>query len=171
MNRLHFFNKKIQLLYITKFNYNHIHKIPNLNNIKLNLNAKENTEMLSALVALKLIANKQPLLQKETLKNKKYSKATLIGCYSNLLKDDLNIFFDKLVHIYLPRIQSFNGILNKTNCLYNLNIEDLSIFTELENEFENFISLKNLKVDFTFSQSNALEHLFFFKIYNINVSN
>ena len=78
-------------------------------------------------------------------------------------------FLDKLIHLYLPNLQFFKGFLfkdlNKDNYYYQ--IEDISIFPELEDEFENFILLKNLKMDFYFASKNSVENRFFFQLCNI----
>jgi hypothetical protein len=55
--------------------------------------------------------------------------------------------------------------LNKNNFYHQ--IEDISIFTELEDEFENFITLKNLKLNFYFSKSDLIQNKFLFQLLNI----
>ena len=168
MDNIDFFNQRIRILYLEKFSYKHPKEIPNLNKIDFKFDIKNGKTTLPALVALRLITNTKPVLQKETKNKNKSLKPKITGCSTSLIKKDLNDFFNKFLHIYLPQIQFFKGLNpNKTNNLYSCNIEDISIFTELESEFEHFLLLKNLKIDFLLSNNNIIENLFFFKIHNI----
>jgi len=169
MERIYFYMRYIKLLSITKFNYKHLRHLTTLKKINLKFDFKNSINLLSGLVALKLIANQTPTLQKEILKSKKKFKPTIKGCFVSLTSSNMYYFLDKLIHLYLPNLQFFKGFLfkdlNKDNYYYQ--IEDISIFPELEDEFENFILLKNLKMDFYFASKNSVENRFFFQLCNI----
>jgi ribosomal protein L5 len=169
MERFYFYTKYIRILSLTKFNYKNINDLTYLKKLNLKFDFKQTANLLSGLVALKLITNKTPFLEKEVLKSKKKFKPLIKGCYVSLDRSDLYYFLDKLVHLYLPKVQFFKGFemknLNKNNFYHQ--IEDISIFTELEDEFENFITLKNLKLNFYFSKSDLIQNKFLFQLLNI----
>jgi len=161
--------KYVRILSLTKFNYKNVHNLTALKKINLKFDFKQTANLLSGLVALKLITNKTPLLEKEVLKSKKKFKPLIKGCYVSLEKSNMCYFLDKLIHLYLPKVQFFKGFdmqnLNESNFYHQ--IEDISIFTELEDEFENFITLKNLKMNFNFSKTDPVQNSFFFQLLNI----
>lgn len=171
MERMSFFyTRYVRLLYITKFQYKDINKIPALKSIDLKFNFKNINNLLPGLVALQLLSNNKPFLQKEVVKNKKSLKPLIKGCGVSLVSRDLFSFFDKLVHIYLSKLQFFKGlpVQNLNNFgNYHYSIEDISIFAELEDEFENFISLKDLKIDFFFSETGKSQNLLLFRLCNL----
>ena len=96
-------------------------------------------EILTPLFLINLISGQKPFItkSKKSIAQFKLRKGKAIGCKVNLRNDNLFIFLEKLLYIILPQIIETRADklkMNKTSI--NIGIEDISIFTELESQYD-----------------------------------
>jgi len=118
-------------------------ELPRLDNISLSLSQKEalinSNKLLTPLFLINLISGQKPFItkSKKSIAQFKLRKGKAIGCKVNLRNDNLFIFLEKLLYIILPQIIETRADklkMNKTSI--NIGIEDISIFTELESQYD-----------------------------------
>ena len=128
---------------IVKNKYSNVMKIPRLDKISLSVNNKEallnSNKLLIPLVLLKLITGQKPKINKsrKSVAQFKLREGKALGASVTLRKEQLYSFLDKLVFIIFPQLleQQTKKIKVNNNSL-NLGLEDISIFTELESQYE-----------------------------------
>ena len=128
-----------QKLQLTKFEYQNRLDIPTIKGLKVYYNLQEKTELLPAMVSLKLITNTQPKLSCIASKNKRNKSVTFTGCYSSISYQDVYVFLGKLTSNCLPIKVFLTNVQPIGVQTYQYLFEDISIFKELIVNFENFI--------------------------------
>lgn len=152
----YFYDNKIRLILLTKYNCKSIYELSTIREINLSLNF--DTRKLEALTALSILSNKSKSFYLDIAKSKKnnFIKSASGQIHFVLKKEQILFFVNKLVYIYLPRVRYFKGftlqnIQNNGNFLYIFN--DLLIFPELEEEMEIFYKLAKLKLQVVLEQN------------------
>nr|YP_001315125.1 ribosomal protein L5 [Chlorokybus atmophyticus]ABO15112.1 ribosomal protein L5 [Chlorokybus atmophyticus] len=151
MNRLKYHYENVirqDLLY--KCNYNNIMEVPKIVKIIVNGSIKNEVNskrmVLSFLVALELISG-----QKLTLARAKKSIAAFklrtndpIGCKVTLRGKPVYNLLDKLITTVWPRLRDFQGLkptFDSSGVNYNIGLDNLLLFPELERHYYLFESL------------------------------
>lgn len=164
-----FYNKYVRLYQVTKFEYTGLLKNSFLKNINLQFNLTKRKNLLVELVVLQLLSNYTIRLQSNNFWNKQEQKAKKSSCELKLASQTLFYFLEKLILIYLGGKNSQDiERINVSNL--SLNIEDFSMFTELNSQFTYFTHLKNLNVSFLFSKKNKFENLLVLKLLSLQLS-
>ena len=99
-------------------------------------------------------------------------KGKAIGCKVNLRNNNLYIFLEKLLYVILPQIietKTKKLRVNKTSM--NIGIEDISIFTELENQYDLLKNTQGLTIslDLINKTKNAQIPFYFFSSLKIPI--
>jgi large subunit ribosomal protein L5 len=116
---------------------------PKMDKILLSLTDKEvllnNTKLFVLLMLLKLISGQKPKITKaqKSIAQFKLREGKAIGCKITLRKEIMYFFLDKIIYSILPQIIELNTTQIKSNFnSLNIGIENLSIFSELESQYE-----------------------------------
>lgn len=136
---------------INKFNFINIGSVLNSINhnvilVQINLPFKRltNNQVLSNLLIFKLITFMKPLVLSHIVGLKK-GKFMLYGQVI-LKQKNFFLFFSKFIWMYNPK-------LYKNKFCFNLSIEPLYMFRELEPHFEFFMHVKTILITFKFSNT------------------
>jgi large subunit ribosomal protein L5 len=136
-----------------QFNYTNAMEIPKLDKIVLNIGlgeAIQNIKILdTASEELALIAGQKPVITraKKSIASFKLRENMPIGCTVTLRRDRMYDFFDKLVHIALPRVRDFRGVSPKSfdgRGNYTLGIREHIIFPEIN--YDKIDKVKGLNI-------------------------
>lgn len=123
-----------------KFNYSSIMEVPKIEKIVVNMgvgDAKENPKFLdSAVEELMLITGQKPVITKakKAIAGFKIRAGMAIGAKVTLRGERMYHFFDRLLHIALPRVRDFRGVSPKAfdgRGNYTLGIREQLIFPEI----------------------------------------
>lgn len=156
LNRYHIhYNKNVCVDLIYKLNLKNLFEIPKIKKITLNLTYKtiinDKKHIVPGLVSLELICGQKLKWTSaaKSIAGFKLRKNQIIGCKVDLRQMHMYTFLEKLVTIILPRIRNFTGVnqscLNKKHHL-SIGLPEILVFSELENYFEFFESLKGIDV-------------------------
>jgi large subunit ribosomal protein L5 len=122
---------------------------PKIDKILLSSANKEvltnSTKLFIPIMLLKLISGQKPQITKakKSIAQFKLREGKALGCKITLRKEIMYFFLDKIIYSILPQIIEVKNTKIKSNFnSLNIGIEDLSIFSELENQYE---LLKNTK--------------------------
>lgn len=154
MNRLkQYYNNVILWELIQKGNYINSFEVPKLNKIVIHIIRKQTInhplQLLPAKLALELITgqNSTQTFAKQSIAAFKLQKDIPVGAKVTLRGDIIYNFFEKLIIIILPRQREFKGLSLKGfdgHGNYQLGLENIFIFPELEsayNIFQSFIPI------------------------------
>jgi large subunit ribosomal protein L5 len=112
--------------------------------------AIQNIKLLdNAVEELALIAGQRPVITraKKSIASFKLREKMPIGCMVTLRRDRMYDFFEKLVHITLPRVRDFRGISAKSfdgRGNYTLGIREQIIFPEIN--YDKIDKVKGLNI-------------------------
>ncbi len=150
------YKNNICLDFIYKQNLKNLFEIPKINKIILNITYKtivnDKKNIIPGLFSLELISGQKLkwTVAHKSIAGFKLRKNQIIGCKIDLHNLYMYSFLEKLVTIILPRIRNFAGICVKSfnqHTNLTINLSEILVFSELENYFEFFESLK--KIDIT----------------------
>lgn len=146
--------KKIVALELMKeFSYKNVEEVPKLVKVVINRGLSENSknanELNESLNEISMITGQAPRVNrsKKSIAAFKVRAGMKVGLSVTLRGEKMYNFFEKLVHIVLPRIRDFRGLSTKAfdgQGNYSLGIVDQLIFPEIE--YENTKQLKGLSL-------------------------
>tara|TARA_R110001592_G_scaffold150202_3_gene375978 strand:+ start:6901 stop:7440 length:540 start_codon:yes stop_codon:yes gene_type:complete len=126
---------------------------PKIDKILISLTNKEvlinSNKLFIALMLLKLISGQKPKITKakKSIAQFKLREGKAIGCKVTLRKEMMYSLLDKIIYSILPQIIEINTKKIKSNFnSLNIGIEDLSIFSELENQYELLKNTQGLNI-------------------------
>lgn len=167
MNRLkNYYNNQVKSDLISKLNYTNVMALPQLDKIVLSISTKKaiqsSKNVLPLLFALELITGHKALVIKanKSVASFKLRQGMPLGGKVTLRGDDMYYFLDKLVSIALPKDRDFRGF--PTNSFdgkgnYSIGVKDISIFPEIESEYDKFPELYGMDITFVTTASTNLE--------------
>ncbi len=134
-----------------KFNFKNVMQIPKLEKIVLSTGigtGEERDAFTEAKSQMALITGQQPVItkSKKNVANFKLRVGQNVGVMVTLRGAKMYDFLDRFVHNATPNIRDFRGLPKKgfdKSGNYNVGIEDVSVFTEVD--------LDNLKRQFGFN--------------------
>nr|YP_010372548.1 ribosomal protein L7 [Myagropsis myagroides]UPE50185.1 ribosomal protein L7 [Myagropsis myagroides] len=122
-----------------------------------------NSSVVSALCALKIITGQRPQVIQEKIKVIRYKKGKIyaVGCKVTLRGLQLYNFLFKLLFNVLPRIRQFDGLkLPSHQSVYCFVLKDIFAFEELIPLFPYFETLNHLKCQVFFGTNTKEDMLF-----------
>jgi ribosomal protein L5 len=138
-NRAQYFNNEIQnSLLISKYNYNNIFQIPNIDNITVvflfNNSKKKSKYYITTLFSMLF------LLTGQYPKYIRSNKKVIIGCKVILRKTLLFYFLDKINTLIVPYIKNYKQIVSNfiNNKTYLICFKQLGIFYEFDTAYKNY---------------------------------
>jgi large subunit ribosomal protein L5 len=149
--------------FIYKQNLRNIMEIPKLKKLVISVTSKslvnDKKYIIPALLALELISGQKLKLAKakHSIASFKLRKNQLIGCKVTLQGKNMFYFLDKLITLILPRLigaasqrgplyNYFNIKTIDSQGNYNLGLNNLLLFPELENHFELFEIFRGMNI-------------------------
>ncbi|CAM9110367.1 unnamed protein product [Chrysoparadoxa australica] len=136
-----------------KFNYKNIHEVPKLSKIQINrglgLDA-QNTSILNKTIGeIKSITGQQPIVtkSKNSIATFKLREDMNLGVTVTLRREKLYAFFEKLIHLVLPRIRDFRGLSPNgfdRDGNYNFSLREQLVFPEVN--FEEIDKTRGLNI-------------------------
>ncbi len=152
------------------FFYKNIHECPKLLKIKVNIGLgllAQNKQILEKSVEeIRLITGQHPIISKSraSIAGFKIRKNMPLGLTVTLRNEKMYAFLERLFVLTLPRIRDFQGLSEKSvsgDGAYNIGIEDLSVFPELEN-IDNY-QKKGCNISICTTAKTSKETLFLLK--------
>jgi len=143
---------------IKEFGYKSKMQVPRLKKIVINMGlgeAVQNIKILdSAVQDVTLIAGQRPVITraKKSIAGFKLRAGMPIGCMVTLRRAAMYSFFDKVVHIAIPRIRDFRGLSPKAfdgAGNYTLGIKEHIIFPDID--IDKLDKIKGFNVTFVTS--------------------
>lgn len=145
----HFKNNQLFRDLLLKKTTKNVMNHPKMDKISISLTNKEvlinSNKLFVPLMLLKLITGQKPKITKakKSIAQFKLREGKAIGCKVTLRKEIMYSLLDKIIYSLLPQIIEIKTERIKSNFnSLNIGIEDLSIFSELENQYE---LLKNIQ--------------------------
>lgn len=145
----HFKNNQLFRDLLLKKTTKNVMNHPKMDKISISLTNKEvlinSNKLFVPLMLLKLITGQKPKITKakKSIAQFKLREGKAIGCKVTLRKKIMYSLLDKIIYSLLPQIIEIKTERIKSNFnSLNIGIEDLSIFSELENQYE---LLKNIQ--------------------------
>ena len=123
-----------------EFGYTTPMEVPRLEKIVINVGVGEATKEIkildSAVAELTALSGQKPVITraKKAIANFKLRAGLPIGCMVTLRRRRMYEFFDRLVHVVIPRVRDFNGFpLSSFDGAgnYTIGIRDQTIFPEI----------------------------------------
>ncbi len=148
-----YYEKEVVPKLIEEFHYKNIFQVPRLEKITLNMGiggAIHDIKLIdSAKEELRLITGQAPVVTraKKSIAAFKIREGMPIGCMVTLRRGRMYDFFEKLIHIALPRVRDFKGISAKAfdgRGNYTLGIKEHIIFPEID--YDKIDSIKGMNV-------------------------
>ena len=156
---------------INKFFYKNTKKLPKFKKIVLNFNCKttELKKLIFTLLALELITNQ---ISTTTTAKKpniilKIRKGNPIGCKVTLRKKTMFFFLTRIIIEIIPKLKNFQGlrIKKKSNKnMFNYELNNTFIFSELENNYYLFNNLPKLSITIVTNAKKKEEMLYSLKL-------
>ncbi len=143
---------------------------PKMDKILISLTNKEvltnSNKLFIPLMLLKLISGQKPKITtaRKSIAQFKLREGKAIGCKVTLRKEMMYSLLDKIIYILLPQIIEVKTKKIKTNFnSLNIGIEDLSIFSELENQYELLKNTQGLNITLVLknNKSKIIPNYFF----------
>lgn len=140
---------------IYKQNLKNLFEIPKIKKIILNITYKtiinDKKHIIPGLFSLELISGQKLkwTVAHKSIASFKLRENQIIGCKVDLQNTQMYSFLEKLVTIILPRIRNFTGISMKSFDQHrnlSIGLSEILVFSELENYFEFFESLKGIEI-------------------------
>jgi large subunit ribosomal protein L5 len=162
--------KKLFRDILLKKNLSNTMTYPKIDKILISLTNKEvltnSSKLFVPLMLLKLITSQKPKITdaKKSIAQFKLRQGKATGCKIVLRKNVMYSFLDKLVYSLLPQIlETRTRKLNSNLNSLTVGIEDLSIFSELENQYELLKSSQGLNINLVLknNHSKLLSNYFF----------
>lgn len=158
---------------LNKFNYTDINDIPKLQKVILTFNWKkiDVKNITASLIATELLTSKQSQLigSKSSNITLTIRKGNPIGCKIILKKFLMYQFLTNLIVNVFPRLKNFTGfsIKKKNICIktFSFKLNNLFIFSDLEQHYQYFKSLPNLDITIVTDSKTATEFIFLLKAY------
>jgi len=148
-----FYKKTLKYDLVNKFNYTKIKQLPKLKKIILNFGCKNNDmkNLSSCILALQLITAQKGYLTTTKRSNilLKIRKGQPVGCKVVLRKQNMLLFFSKMISDIFPKLKNFDGFkINRKTKLnsFSFSIIDMLIYNELEERYYIFNSLPKLTI-------------------------
>jgi large subunit ribosomal protein L5 len=135
------FKNDVAQALMTKFNYDNVMQIPQLNKVIINMGVGEaiqNPKALDAAVSdLTIIAGQKPVITraKKSIAGFKLREDMPIGTKVSLRGERMYEFVDKLFNVALPRVRDFQGVSPKSfdgRGNYTLGLKEQLLFPEIE---------------------------------------
>jgi large subunit ribosomal protein L5 len=174
----HYKSTQIERDLVFKSASKNVMELPKLDKISLSLSQKEalvnNNKLLTPLLLINLISGQKPLVtkSKKSIAQFKLREGKAIGCKVNLRNNNLYIFLEKLLYTILPQIiETRTNKLKVNKTSMNIGIEDISIFTELENQYDLLKNTQGLTIslDLINKTKNAQIPFYFFSSLKIPI--
>ena len=135
-----------------RFKYKNINQAPKITKIVLSMGlgegGRDKAILEEAIEHMKAISGQMPVTTKSTksIANFKLRKGMTVGIKVTLHGKMMYEFFERLVNIAIPRIRDFRGLSTTLDGRgnYNLGIEDLMIFPEVN--IDKVKSIKGLNI-------------------------
>ena len=124
-----------------KFNYSSVMQVPRIEKITLNMGVGEaltDKKLLDNAVAdLTAISGQKPLITKarKSVAGFKIRQGYPIGCKVTLRGERMWEFFERLIHIAVPRVRDFRGLSAKSfdgRGNYSMGVREQIIFPEID---------------------------------------
>lgn len=134
------YKKDIAPALVTKFGYESVMQVPQLDKIVINMgvgDATSNAKLLDkAVEELTLIAGQKPVITKakKSIAGFRLREGVPIGTKVTLRGEKMYEFLDKLVSVSLPRVRDFRGVSKKAfdgRGNYTLGVKEQLIFPEI----------------------------------------
>ena len=125
----------------SKFNYKSVMQVPRIEKITLNMGVGEaltDKKLLDNAVAdLTAISGQKPLITKarKSVAGFKIRQGYPIGCKVTLRGERMWEFFERLIHIAVPRVRDFRGLSAKSfdgRGNYSMGVREQIIFPEID---------------------------------------
>jgi large subunit ribosomal protein L5 len=135
------FKNDVAQALMTKFNYDNVMEIPQLDKVIINMGvgeAVQNPKALDAAVSdLTIIAGQKPVITraKKSIAGFKLREGMPIGTKVSLRGERMYEFVDKLFNVALPRVRDFQGTSPKAfdgRGNYTLGLKEQLLFPEIE---------------------------------------
>lgn len=126
---------------IKEFGYTNTMQVPRLEKITINVGVGEATQNVKAIDAavaeITAIAGQKPVVTraKKAIANFKLREGMPIGCMVTLRRERMYEFFDRLIHVALPRVRDFKGVSERSfdgRGNYSLGLREQIIFPEIQ---------------------------------------
>ena len=144
-----------------KFGYKNINQVPKIVKISLNMgvgDAKQDAKLLeSAIADLTIISGQKPAVTKakKAISNFKLREGMPVGVSVTLRGNRMYEFFERLVHLALPRVRDFKGLSPKAfdgRGNYTFGLKEQLIFPEIN--FDNIDHIKEMNITIVTSAKN-----------------
>ena len=153
---------------IYKQNYSNVMELPKIEKIVINSTSKSFVEdrknITPVFLGLEMICGQRLKMNtaEKSIAGFKIRQGQTIGCKVTLRKHSVFYFLDKLLCAILPRFTNFTGLIytlfdNQGN--YNLGLNDLLLFPELETQFELFENLRGIDLSFVMRKTSKHENV------------
>ena len=145
-----------------------VNEVPKINKVDLNIDFDKNISSVNILKSL-LFFFFISAGKKGSLSYSKY-RSKPIGCNLLLHSKDALDFLEKLFSLNILKSRNYNFLpkrgLNEHNS-FSFLVKDLSIFFEIEEDFDKFMNLGNLKISIKLSQKSRFNNLILLNLYQI----
>lgn len=141
-----------------QFSYENVMQVPRIQKITLNMGVGESVgdkkQVENAAANLEELAGQKPIITKahKSVAGFKIREGWPIGCKVTLRGDRMWDFFDRLVHIAIPRVRDFRGLNPKSfdgRGNYSMGVREQIIFPEIE--YDKVDKIRGLDVTITTS--------------------
>lgn len=135
------YNDKYKAELLKELGLDNINSVPKIEKITLNTGlgeAKNTSDLIDQMVTdLAAITGQRPIVTKakNAISNFKIREGMPIGVKVTLRGEKMWAFFEKLVHIVLPRVKDFRGVSRKAfdgNGNYTLGLKEHFVFPEID---------------------------------------
>lgn len=147
-----------------QFSYGNVMQVPRIQKITLNMGVGESVgdkkQIDNAAANLEDLAGQKPIITKahKSVAGFKIREGWPIGCKVTLRGDRMWDFFDRLVHIAIPRVRDFRGLNPKSfdgRGNYSMGVREQIIFPEIE--YDKVDKIRGLDVTITTSAKSDEE--------------
>ena len=153
---------------IYKQNYHNVMELPKIEKIVINSTSKSFVEdrknITPVFLGLEMICGQRLKINtaEKSIAGFKIRQGQIIGCKVTLRKHSVFYFLEKLLYAILPRFTNFTGLiytLFDSQGNYNLGLNDLLLFPELETQFELFENLRGIDLSFVMRKKSKHENV------------
>lgn len=128
---------------LQKFNYKNVHEVPKILKIQVNRglggDAQNSSILKKSIDEFRLITGQQPVVTKakKSIAGFKVREEMNLGVTVTLRGEKMYTFFEKLIHLVLPRIRDFRGLTAKgfdRDGNFNFGLREQLVFPEISYE-------------------------------------
>lgn len=128
---------------LQKFNYTNLHQVPKILKIQINRGlggeAQNSSSLKRSVDEFRLITGQQPIVTKakKSIAGFKVREEMNLGVTVTLRGEKMYTFFEKLIHLVLPRIRDFRGLTAKgfdRDGNFNFGLREQLVFPEISYE-------------------------------------